>query len=637
MSETAVEEKHREAATKPVPGPGRDEFSRRLEMGSQASPSFRHILVGALLLALVCAVRMYANWGTWGNLSTDAGREVYASLVVKNGGSLYRDVWYPFGPFAPYFNAALFRIFGVHIFVPYFVGAFSALASAIFLFLAGIELGFPWAGWATGAVVALQAFEPGWSSFLLPYSSAAVYACLLSCVFLWLVLRGLISGGWLWGVSAGMLAALALLSKPEFGLACYPILAAAVIYRGIYQQDWKKTGRDVLAMVPGIALCATVFAWMISLRGWNFITQENILMWPTSYFMKTFGREWLASTGFEVSWEALRGAMLRTVLPVGAWVVIARIAAHCRRKNSLPGVALTAAIALGLLAYWRHFAVVSSLPLFVVAVFFPMPMVLYTVLAALLGAWYLYRNRFELRIARLVLLLGFAGLLAFRIMFKAVPEGYPVFYDGAAVLGYLIVLSLLLRSDLERAYRGFRLEYASLAGCVLAAVIVTAAPSGAKARLVSMQTPFGTLRAAPHAAATYEAAIAFLKEKNARGQTVLVMPEDTMLYVLSGTYAPTRVNAFVPGILAPGEMTEELFEEIECKKIDYLLWSNRTFSEYGVPVFGKDFNQELARFLTARYKPAGLLVPDNYRNSELSFMIWQRENDRVPASCSSHS
>jgi hypothetical protein len=636
MSETALEEKHQGAATKSRFSSKRVEFSKRLQVRSKASLDTRHILAGVLLLAAICAIRMYQNWGTWGNLSTDAGREVYVSVIVKNGGSLYRDVWYPFGPVAPYLNAVLFRIFGVHIFVPYFVGTISALGSAIFLFLAGIELGFPWAGWTTGAVVALQAFEPGWSSFLLPYSSAAVYACLISCMFLWLLLRGLVSGGWLWGISAGMLAALALLSKPEFGLTCYPILAAAMIYRGIYYKDWKRVAQDVASMIPGIALCAAVIAWMSSLRGWNFIAQENILMWPTSYFMKTFGREWLASTGFEVSWEGLRGAMLRTVMPLGAWVVIARVASHCKGKNSLRGVVLTVAIAVGLLAYWRHFAVVSSLPLLVVAVFFPMPMVMYTVLATLVGAWYLVRNGFEPHIARVVLLLGFSGLLAFRIMFKAVPEGYPVFYDGAAVLGYLIVLSLLLRRESDEGLR-FRLEYTALAGCLLAALIVTAAPSGAKARLVSLQTAFGTVRAAPRAAATYQAAIAFMEEKNARGQRVMVMPEDTMLYVLSGTNAPTRVNAFVPGILAPGKMTEELFQEIECKPVDYLLWSNRTFSEYGVPVFGKDFNQELAHFLTARYKPAGLLLPDNYRSSQLSFMIWQREEDHAPVSCPGHS
>jgi hypothetical protein len=122
---------------------------------------------------------------------------------------------------------------------------------------------------------------------------------------------------------------------------------------------------------------------MISLRGWTFITQENILMWPTSYFMKTFGREWLATTGFDLSWPAIRDALVRSVLPLGWWIFVVRMASHWRGKNSMKSIALTAAIVAGLVAYWMHFAAVPSLILFLVAVFFPMPMLLYTGLAAL--------------------------------------------------------------------------------------------------------------------------------------------------------------------------------------------------------------------------------------------------------------
>src|SRR5262245_3661113 len=98
----------------------------------------RGIAAGVILLVLVCAIWAFWNWGTWGDLSTDCGREVYVSLVIKNGGTLYRDVWYPFGPLPPYANAALYRWFGVSIFVPYVVGAICALGSAVFIFLSGI-------------------------------------------------------------------------------------------------------------------------------------------------------------------------------------------------------------------------------------------------------------------------------------------------------------------------------------------------------------------------------------------------------------------------------------------------------------------------------------------------------------------
>ena len=116
-----------------------------------------------------------------------------------------------------------------------------------------------------------------------------------------------------------------------------------------------------------------------------------------------------------------------------------------------------------------------------------------------------------------------------------------------------------------------------------------------------------------------------MKEKKDRGETVMVLPEDTMLYVLSGTRAPTRVNEFLPGFLAPGNMTEELFRQIEEKNVKYLVWSNRRFPQYGVPIFGRDFNQELVHYLTARFRPIGLMVPAEETGLGLTFMVWERE------------
>lgn len=632
MSKGAIEDDQLVTPEELLAKSGPAAFYGRLKLCNRRISS-RYTVVGALLLGLVCATWVYWNWATWGDLSADAGREIYVSTVLKDGGTLYRDVWYPFGPVSPYVNAALFRLFGVHVFVPYAVGIVSALASAVLIFLSGIELGFPLAGWATGAVVVLQALEPGWSSFPLPYSSAAVYACLFACAFLWLLVSGLISGGWFWSVSLGILAAMALLSKPEFGLACFPILFAAILYRGMYWRSGKRLASDLAGTLPGIAVCAAVFGWMISLRGWTFITQENILMWPTSYFMKTFGREWLATTGFDLSWVAIRGALVRSVLPLGWWIFVVRLASHLRGKNSLKSIAVSAALIAGLVGYWMYVVVVPCLTLFMVAVFFPAPMALYIGLAALGAGWYLFRSPLEAQIARLFLLAGLAELLAFRILFKAVPEGYPVFYDPFVVLGYLILLSLLLRTESERSGAKFRLEHLMIAGCLIVVVMVTSAPRGAKAQLVSVQTDIGNLRAGRHTAKILKSAIAFLKEKNSRGESVMMVPEDTMLYVLSGTRAPTRVNAFVPGILVPGAMTEELFREIDCKPVQYLLWSSRTFSEYGVPVFGRDFNRELAQFLTSRYKPMGLLVPEDSVNAGLTFVIWQRISASSTAAC----
>src|SRR5260370_21641502 len=108
-----------------------------------------------------------------------------------------------YGPAGTYFTSYLFRLFGVHLNVLYWAGSLSALGSAIFLYLVGMRLSSWLIGWTAGAVVLLDAFQPSLFCFPLPYASAAVYACLVGCLFLWLVINASASENWGWIFGAG--------------------------------------------------------------------------------------------------------------------------------------------------------------------------------------------------------------------------------------------------------------------------------------------------------------------------------------------------------------------------------------------------------------------------------------------------
>jgi hypothetical protein len=144
---------------------------------------------------------------------------------------------------------------------------------------------------------------------------------------------------------------------------------------------------------------------------------------------------------------------------------------------------------------------------------------------------------------------------------------------------------------------------------------------------VPLTTARGTVRVSKNMARNYEAAIQFMKEKAALGQSVLSVPEDTSLYFLSDTYCPTRVFSFTPGTLAPGKMTDEMIREIDQKPVAYLIWSNRTFHEYGVPVFGENFDREVGDYLKSHYRPVGPLIPLAAPYWDWHAVVWERKPD----------
>lgn len=573
---------------------------------------------GLVFLIALWGWRFYSTWATWGNLTIDSGHEMYIPALLAQGKVLYRDVWFMYGPAAPYFNSYLFRMFGIHLNVLYWAGSLAALASAILLYAAGIELSAWLVGWTAGAVLLLEAFEPTIFCFPLPYSFSAAYACFTACLFLWLIIRGSRTTSWSWMFAAGTTSALALLLKPEFGMACYLTLGLWMAERSYRERSAWRAAKDLAAILPGVVACGLVIWWMISIRGVEFITHENIVSWPTSYFMKHYGKLWLDLNGFSLNAGAFGDAAIRALLPAGVLLEI-----YCLlnwKRIDLRSAFIRGALLATLIAYCVVLGLDPQQSLR--ALVFPRDMVLYVAIAAIVEwLWFFRRPDGERR--ALLLSLTFASLLAFRVLLKTEPSGYPIFYNGPVVLCFLLLVTSLIRRAFHNRKSIFAVQAAICLACLLSVVLWERATFNAKG-FVPLVTERGMVRVAPRMARNYQLAIHFMKDKAALGESVLSVPEDTSLYFLSETECPTRLFSFTPGVLAPGKMTDELIAEINRKPVRYLLWSNRFFFEFGVPVFGKDFDQEFGEFLRSRYHRVGLLIPDDLFSSDWNAQVWER-------------
>jgi hypothetical protein len=579
------------------------------------------VTVGAVVvLVLLWAGALHATWAHWGNLTVDSGHEMYVPAELAQGKMLYRDVWFMYGPLAPYFNSMLFRLFGMQLNILYWAGSFSALGSALLLFATGMQLSCWLAGWTAGAVVLMEAFQPSLFCFPLPYSFTTVYACLCACLFLWLVVRASTSKSRLWIFAAGSVAAAELLLKLEFGTACYLTLMLLIAIRGLQQRSWKSILSDVVVVLPGVAICGLVIGWMVSIAGVDFITQENIMSWPTSYFMKTYGKMWLARTGFSITGPAVMGALQHALILGGILQgvhLIANAKRYANRQIYLRGILFLAALA-SLIRYVTWKAQLAS-------VFFPSDMVAYVMVAALASWWYFWRRPSADRNPAKPLLLTFSGLLAFRIMLNMAPTGYPIYYNGPVVVCFLLLGGAFVSRSSRFRERAWLPELLVCLGCLGAVMSYTNPLLASTKGLEPLSTERGTVLVSRNMAKNYRAAIRFMQEETARGESVLSVPEDTTLYFLSGTHAPTRYYLFTPGVLAPGEMTDELLEELNRKRVRYIIWSNRTFPEYGVPAFGVDFDRPLGEYLKSHYRPIGPLVPINGSMWEWHAEVWERK------------
>jgi hypothetical protein len=579
--------------------------------------SNRTIATLAGSLVAIWALLFAVTWAHWGNLTIDCGREMYVPSELARGKTLYRDIWYLYTPLGPYVNSWLFRIFGIHLTVLYWAGSLSALAGALLIFSAGLRLTSSITAWTAAAVMLMQSFSPSLFSFPLSYSFGAVYGCVAACLCLWLCVRACESESIGWITGAGLAAALALLAKLEFGPACWTSVALLIAVRGLRDRSVRRGMRDLAALLPGVVLCAVVAGWMVSLRGAGFLTQENLMSWPGSYFMKTYGATWLAGSGFSLSLTSLK-AVIAAVVSVMVWYGYRRLAAPLWIGLLVLGLLGCAALAGGLIS-----EIADGI---VGLVFFPPAAVFLVGVAAVVLIRRFREQSFSGLPLKILMLFVFACILSWRTAFANGPEGYSIYYNGPIVLATLIVTAAI-------AAGGRKLARAELLPCaaILLATVVRLGPhySVGLNYFVPLDTARGRVYRNPTSSPAYETAIDFMKEKADAGEWTLSVPEDTSLYFLSGARCPTRVFAFTPGLLAPGRMTEEVIQQIETKKVRYLIWSNREFPEYGARRFGLDFDQALGQYLISHYRPVRSLGPDS--GPGWKARIWER-NTTAPAS-----
>src|SRR5215813_4364396 len=157
-------------------------------------------------IVLVFAAMLVVSWRRWISPVTDSGREMDLPLRLMNGELLYRDVYYLYPPFSPYFHSFLYRIFGAVLVVWMCYRIARRLMTPSESALAVI------------AVILVCVFKPA-GNLIWPYAFAALHSMVFALGALLLALRYAENEKRRELVAAGVLLGLASITKQEFALA----------------------------------------------------------------------------------------------------------------------------------------------------------------------------------------------------------------------------------------------------------------------------------------------------------------------------------------------------------------------------------------------------------------------------------
>lgn len=613
-------------------------------------PFTKKDVLALLTLAAGFVALLAGTWQRWTQPLIDHGREMNLPARIATGEQLYVDVQFLYGPLAPYVNATLYQIFGVHLAVLKTAGAVCAAIILFLLYGIARRLMTVWEAVATTALVMTICAIKSTGNYIQPYAYAALYALVfslgsLAATLTWLKQRtefgaegGAIADGFLpkgdfvdarsparlvpnprwWFALAGVLSGLALIAKPEMALAALAgggtaWLIASLIARRVLWRD------GVSFALPAIVIFVGTWAVLLRRVPWRFLLAENHILFytmppPLLYFNRYISGlgAWPRSGWFTVAglgvfaiWiggSILLGAVLKKwAMGSGQWAV-----QESSRVEQLPtGLLGLALLVIGSAWQWAavDFGRVKGDPTpFASAVI---------VLPILIGAlgWRLWRAGQEVswRNAALLVVSVFALVAILRAIVNVTIAGpYTPFFLPVVILVYLYVLfrvapELLLRHRNPADHVAARRVAITLVLLMAIGLGINSVQRLHRSSKFEVATARGSFLTEPEYGQPLAEAIRYAQTHTRPGEYVLTLPQATTINFLADRPYPLREEIVHPGFLADAR-EEATIERIKAKRIPLIFVAYLETSEFGAPWFGESYNQKLLAWIKATYR-----------------------------------
>jgi hypothetical protein len=426
--------------------------------------------------------------------------------------------------------------------------------------------------------------------------------------------------------ASGALVGLVFLTKLETLLACSAAITVGFILRVAIRD--RRTQLQLTAVLMISALAPGILAFLI-LNHWmpwktSFIGVSSAIYWPLHSEVSSlpFYRNLLGTDDFK---HNLLQMLVGVALIAAAGVVTAGASFLSRRIARVlnPQVAPMAFFCGGATVFavsmWKSehwfFSVPKALPIAVVW---------------LLWIW-IIRYRHERRgtdeSAVLILRLAFsifALVFLIKIFFNAA-----LFHYGFALAmpATLLMISLIVCWIPQYAStRGADLRVGTAVGMSFVFVMLFNYLFAMSLVLANEQYRIGSGAnsfVADDRAFAVQAALQLIETTMPRKATLAVVPEGAIINVLSGRMNPTPHNVLMPVELRIlGE--RRVAEDFQDHPPDFVLLCHKDTTEYGAPLFGRDYGRDLDAWLRQNYVEVGLIGNRPFQNPERFGMLLMR-------------
>ncbi len=565
---------------------------------------------GLALVGCVFVLAAALSWRRWPDLLVDFGIQLYLPWRISEGDVLYRDVMYlTGGPLSQYFNALLFKLFGVSFRTLIFANLTATAGLLVLVFrrflAAADRLTATMACLAMVMVFAFQHYVPvGNYNFVTPYCYEIFHGLVISLVVvMWL-------SDWVekerirFAAAAGFGAGLVFLTKPEIFAALIICVVTAFIFKVFLRRPAVFAAKSVIAfLLAGLIPLFAFFALFLRVENWRASAQSVVSAWaPLWHTPITQDPFYQWCLGLDLPFfntEKMVVQFIYVTVITAVYALTLRYGMDSRFNRLKPFWLVWLVLIAPLLisaGVWNWVDCGRSLPLLVLSACLLLvfcgrkimtgPATIFPLLWCVFG----------------LALLAKLGLFP-RIWQYGFALAMPAF------VGAVYLFLWLLPKWLEQKYHAGFLWFRATAGLVLMIGFVRLFVLS-ESYYLRKNLPVGSggdkimaynLNVDPFHG-TVEKALSWMETNTPANATLAVLPEGAMINYLSRRINPTANLVWVPPLMAVYGQTN-MTAAFEKNRPDYIVVIARSASEFGVKFFGYDprYGMELMRWADSHY------------------------------------
>ncbi|MEW6130927.1 MAG: hypothetical protein AB1757_28105 [Acidobacteriota bacterium] len=578
-------------------------------------------------------------------------------LRIAEGQMLYSDIRHIYGPFSPYLNALLFKIFSPSLNVLYTSGIITALIIIFLSYWLSRQIMSRIAALAsTLAIMWLCGFKQA-GNYFLPYSYGALHACALGLISLFFLVnavkttaptkesekhqsiltRRFFSNHLVWLFLAGVFAGFTLLAKTEMGIAA---VATGIIAGGIlnYPNLNKSLKSIACFFFPALLIISGVYGFFIAQVGWQVVSNENFIFFQhVPPELVYFNRRMSGLDKPLDSIISIIGSLLRLAFLAVAIVIVSQLITYKKDKQSASAnIPLADAGQVQIIYLWG-LLFLSITVIFTLSFtgimqwdngpYLAMPILLIGSMVIIIKGYLkeISARGFAHQHTLIVILFsGYALISLSRVILRVRSGGaYSSYLLPVSVILFTYILAYQLPGLIKNPKTRIIARNITIA-LILSDAILTSFLLAYRYRQKNTYpiiTERGTIVAVNDLGIAFDKAIEYINRESDENDYVAVMPEGTSLNFFTRRANPLREEITTPGFLdAEGE--ERTIKRLAETQTKLILIANRATSEFGPIRFGRDYNQRLMQWIKDHYEESEVLGPVDNQDLQIGDPIF---------------